>query len=300
MSPLPESLITPVRDALRGLGDATAVRSVRTVGGGCINNATRIETAQGVYFLKWNSDPLPGMFQCEARGLSLLAEVGAVRVPAVLAAAETSVDQPAFILLEWLEGSRNEDQAQLGEQLAALHREGCSPQNPPAYGLDHDNYIGQTPQINRWETDWPQFFTQNRIRAQMELASRTGHLNSSRRHKLERLVKRLPDLLSGVERRPALIHGDLWGGNVLPGPNGLAIIDPAVYYADRETEIAFTELFGGFGARFYAAYQSAWPLEPGYPERRNLYNLYHLLNHLNMFGESYSRQVDAVLRRYAG
>ncbi len=121
-----------------------------------------------------------------------------------------------------------------------------------------------------------------------------------RRHALERVLEQIDDLLAGVPRRPALIHGDLWSGNVVAAaPDGTpAIIDPAVYYADREAEVAFTELFGGFGSRFYAAYHAAWPLEPGYRDRRDLYNLYHILNHLNLFGAGYGVQVDAIAQRY--
>ncbi len=299
-APLPAPLRDPLAEALRGLGDPTAVRRSRPVGGGCINNAMRVETSRGVYLLKWNADALPGMFACEARGLALLAETQTVRVPAVLYHTEAQDGHPAFILLEWLEGARSgnsaqSDMAALGEQLAELHRKGTA----PSYGLDHDNYIGSTRQINEWAADWIEFFASRRLLPQMELAARTGHLTPARRALLDRLIQRLPELLGGVERKPALIHGDLWGGNVIPGPSGPALIDPAVSYSDREAEIAFSELFGGFSAAFYAAYNAAWPLDPGYTERRDLYNLYHLLNHLNLFGEGYAFQVDTVLRRYA-
>jgi fructosamine-3-kinase len=239
------------------------------------------------------------MFECEARGLDQIRATNTVRVPVVYTAREARGGSPAFILLEWLEGSRSGDYGRLGEQIAALHRQGTSPQRPPAYGLDHDNYIGSTPQRNAWEIEWVTFFRDYRLKPQMELAERNHRLPAQRRQKIESLIQRLPDLLDGVERRPSLIHGDLWGGNVIPAQDGLAIIDPAVSYSDREAEIAYTELFGGFSARFYAAYQSVWPLDPGYAERRDLYNLYHLLNHLNLFGESYGYQVDSVLKFYA-
>jgi protein-ribulosamine 3-kinase len=241
------------------------------------------------------------MFEAEARGLSLLAHTQTVRVPQVYGFAESSPEQPAFIIMEWLErGSGEMSQSRLGEQIAELHRQGTSPQEPPAFGLDRDNYLGFVVQVNRWEANWPRFFGECRLRPQMELAQSGGRLPPERRRRLERVIDRLESLLSGVNRRPALTHGDLWGGNVIPGPDGLALIDPAVYYADRETEIAYTELFHGFPSAFYEGYQSAWPLEPGYSERRELYNLYHLVNHLNHFGESYGPQVDAVLRRYGG
>ncbi len=300
---LPAGLEEPVGAALRNLGDGSRIRSAQPVGGGCINNAMRLQTGQGRYLLKYNPDAPPGLFEYEARGLEQIAATHTVRVPAVLAYQAASDRYPAWILLEWLEGPRSGDYARLGERVAELHHQGASPhgnspQGLPAYGLGYDNYLGSTLQVNRWEPDWARFFARCRLRPQMELALRGGRLPGERRRRLERVIERLPGLLGGVERRPALIHGDLWGGNVIPGPDGLALIDPAISYSDREAEIAYTELFGGFSARFYAGYQSAWPLDPGYPERRDLYNLYHLLNHLNLFGESYGGHVDAVAARY--
>ena len=300
MSLLPEIIREPVGKSLNELGDSAAIRSVHPVGGGCINHAVRLETERNVYFLKWNAAPPPRMFKCEALGLALLASTGAVRVPNVLALAEAEGGQPAYLLLEWLEPGNETDQGHLGEQLARLHSGNQSLHASSAYGLDHDNYIGLSQQVNHWETNWPSFFAESRIRPQVDLARRHGHLPPERRKRLELLIERLPSLLGGVERRPALIHGDLWSGNVIPGPGGLAVIDPAVSYSDREAEIAFTELFGGFTHRFYTAYESVWPLEPGYRDRRDLYNLYHLLNHLNLFGETYAYQVDVILRRYVG
>lgn len=298
MSGLPDSLRQPILDLLSYLGDRSGILTAQPVGGGCINHATRLETRQGRYLLKWNAAPLPGMFAAEAHGLAILASTRTVRVPMVYAYAEAQEGFPSYILLEWLEGSRSADQRTLGEQLAELHRQGISPKTPPAYGLEQDNYIGSTPQVNTWEADWAAFFANCRLRPQMDLARKNGRLPSDRRKRLEALIDALPALLGGVERQPALIHGDLWGGNVIASPDGLALIDPAVSYSDREAEIAYTELFGGFFERFYVAYQATWPLDPGYRQRRDLYNLYHLLNHLNLFGESYGSQVDAILHRY--
>ena len=301
MNNLPSNLHAPISAALLKQGDSTPVRSVSPVSGGCINNAVRLETEKRVYFLKWNDHPLPGLFQSEAGGLSLLARTGTVHVPAVLEACEVENGHPAYILLEWLESSTNSgDSHRLGEQLANLHRSGTSPLTPPAYGLDENNYLGTTYQINTWETDWASFYIKSRLTPQIELAMRNGRMPVQRARQFDQLFQRLPDLLAGVERRPSLIHGDLWGGNVIPSQKGLAIIDPAVSYSDREAEIAYTELFGGFSARFYSAYQSTWPLDPGYPERRDFYNLYHLLNHLNLFGESYGSQIDIILQFYTG
>jgi protein-ribulosamine 3-kinase len=305
MRNLPPSLIAPVQEALRRRGDDTALVDAQPVGGGCINNGLRLSTEKSIYFLKWNSRPLPGMFPLEARGLQLIAETHTVRVPQVIGTGEPAPTIPAYILMEWLESSREgrrfDGMARLGEQLAAMHRIGVPQRNPLAFGLDSDNYIGSTPQSNGWEPDWVVFFCERRLRPQMELARANGHLPAHRQRRLEILMDRLPSLIGKHKVQPSLLHGDLWGGNVLPIAGGeLALIDPAVYYGDREAELAFTHLFGGFSEAFYRAYQSVWPLEAGFTERIDLYNSYHLLNHLNLFGEGYGSQVDAILARYTG
>jgi fructosamine-3-kinase len=148
---------------------------------------------------------------------------------------------------------------------------------------------------------WIAFFRERRLRFQAELARQNGLLGGQRERRMERLLGRLDRWIDSGLAQPALLHGDLWGGNFIVGPGGApALIDPAAYYGDREADLAFTTLFGGFGPSFYAAYEAAWPLPAGWRERRDLYNLYHLLNHMNLFGESYGAEVDAVLRRYVG
>ena len=278
MSVLPEPLRAGLASLLESLGDKTQILSARPVGGGCINNGMRLQSGQGVYFLKWNPDPLPGMFPTEAYGLSLIADTRTVRVPAVLGLGEAAPQRPAFILLEWLEGPQP-DQAALGAQLAEMHRRGVSPRDPPSYGLDRDNYIGSTPQVNGWDEDWIAFFRERRLRPQAAMAQRGGRLPAERRQGLERLMDHLDRWLGGVERRPALLHGDLWGGNVIAGPQSGALIDPAVYYGDREADLAFTELFGGIlepllpglpgrlaaGARLPGSPRPVQPLSPAQP-----------------------------------
>jgi protein-ribulosamine 3-kinase len=270
------------------------IRTATPVGGGDINTAARIETDRAAYFVKWNLRPQPRMFEVEARGLRLLASAQALRVPQVIAV----IDQPLALVLEWIEPGSGKTTAadELGRRLAQQHRS-----LGPAYGLDHDNYIGANPQTNTLTDTWLDFFRQQRLGAQTELARSRGHLTPDRSRRLDRLMDQLDRWIDPSITSPSLLHGDLWGGNYLADTTGRPVlIDPAVYYGDREAEIAFTELFGGFGPRFYAAYNEAWPLDRGYAERRDLYNLYHLLNHLNLFGEGYGGSVDAILRSYAG
>jgi fructosamine-3-kinase len=273
------------------------VKATTPVGGGDISRVARLQLASGVQVLiKWRASSLPGLFTAERRGLELLHSVQALRVPAVLAQAEATASCPAFIALEWLEpGSKSATgAAALGTGLAAQHHVLGA-----AFGMDHDNFIGANPQPNRQRDNWVDFFREQRLGFQMELAGRNKVLSAARARRLESLLKRLGDWLP--PHPPAsLLHGDLWGGNWLVTASGQpALIDPAVYYGHREADLAFTELFGGFPGAFYAAYKAAWSLEPGHEERKDLYNLYHLLNHLNLFGEGYGGSVDSILQRYA-
>jgi fructosamine-3-kinase len=299
--------------ALEAAGDTTPLRAHEEVSGGDISQAAHVRTDGGEYLLKWGGRGRPGFFAAEARGLELLAASGAVRVPTVLAWRDanhtrdmetwTQGDMEAsagFILLEWLAAPPHADRAaaaaQLGAALATLHRA-----TAPAYGLDADNYIGANPQPNGWRASWLHFFRDQRLGFQAELARRNGRLGGQRGRRVQLLLDRLDTWIDEGATRPALLHGDLWGGNWLIGPGGRpALIDPAAYYGDREADLAFTTLFGGFPDTFYRAYAEAWPLPAGAPARRDLYNLYHLLNHLNLFGEHYGGAVDATLQRYVG
>jgi protein-ribulosamine 3-kinase len=186
---------------------------------------------------------------------------------------------PDFILLEQLELRRNGDWAALARMLAKLHRT-----TGPRFGWHRDNWIGATPQSNAWCDDWSEFWQERRIRPQLERARKNG------------FVLPEPPRLKDHAPIPSLLHGDLWSGNAGFIDEGPVIFDPAVYYGDREADLAMTELFGGFPARFYDAYNQAFPLDEGYERRKPLYNLYHLLNHLNIFGEGYLAQVRATLR----
>ena len=271
--------------ALRAIDDPSDIVSQRSVSGGCISEATYVETSLGRYFLKTHHRPF---FHAEAHGLRLLADSSTVGIPEVLA-----VDED-FILLSWISGNQGSpDSRALGRQLAALHQS-----QGERFGLDRDNFIGANPQQNTQHDSWVEFFRCQRLEAQAQLARRNGRWNSMRDKALGRLLGRLDSLLP-ANPPVSLLHGDLWGGNVLGDENGQPyLIDPAVYFGDRETDIAFSQLFGGFSSTFYDTYNNAWPLETGWQERFEIYNLYHLLNHLNLFGEGYGPGVDRILDRF--
>lgn len=303
MIQLPPALIERLSGILEEFGESSSIVRVQPVGGGCIHEACQVQTENGRYMLKWNPSPLPEVFISESHGLKLLGSTGAVRVPEVIAAAEGSAFCPAFLLMEWIESpggsTRQFDQAKLGEELASLHRTEPAQSGKKRYGLERDNYIGEVIQINRWHDEWLEFFRENRLQPQIRLAVEHGRMPGPRRKRLEFLMDHLEKWLGGVTRRPSLLHGDLWGGNVITEKGGQPVLlDPAVYYGDREIDLAFTEMFGGFSSRFYKAYQDNWPLEPGYDIRKDIYNLYHLVNHLNHFGETYGPAIDRTLERF--
>ncbi len=265
-----------------------------------INQTALVEMGHERCFVKWKTDAPPRFFEAESRGLVALRATGLIRVPEVIQYAERNGSRPAFLVMEWIDEERPSNPRQFaqnfGQALAQQHRI-----TAPAFGLDHDNYIGELPQCNTQRPHWVDFYRDQRITRQMELARVNGHLPARREALLTRLMDRLNDLLSGITSVPSLLHGDLWSGNFLTiGGNLPVVVDPAVYYGEREVEMAFTELFGGFPMGFYAAYREAYPLDPGYEDRRALYQLYPLLVHLNIFGESYGGQVDAVCHRYVG
>lgn len=259
----------------------TAAASPRPVSGGDISAAWRLETNAQDLFLKTGPASSLDMFAAEADGLAELAAAAAVRVPAVIAVGEAG--GAAFLALEWLAfGSADAGvERRFGQQLAALHRN-----TSDRFGWGRDNTIGLTPQHNTWSDDWVGFFAEQRLGFQLRLAADRGfggELQDSGRL----LLKRLPAFFSDYTPQPSLLHGDLWGGNWSCCDGEPVMFDPAVYYGDRETDLAMTRLFGGFGAAFYEGYETAWPLAPGSAARERLYQLYHVLNHLNLFGSAY-------------
>ncbi|BBP02771.1 fructosamine kinase family protein [Sulfuriferula plumbiphila] len=271
-------------------GAAFPIQRTTPVGGGCINAAWCIESGTTRYFVKTNSAAKLPMFEAEAAGLAALAASHTLRVPHPVSSGVAGNE--AFLVLEWLDLDGHGSAAQLGQQLAALHRTSA-----PRFGFASDNTIGATPQHNPWTDNWIDFWRDQRLGFQLELAARNG-FGGSLQSQGERLMGKFAGLFDGYQPQPSLLHGDLWSGNYGYTQAGEPVIfDPAVYYGDREADIAMTELFGGFPADFYSAYREAWPLDAGYSVRKNLYNLYHILNHANLFGGSYARQAEGMMER---
>lgn len=283
-------------------GQSFRLDSQSHVGGGDINTAMKISgqvsgSGSRDYFLKLNRAQLLGMFEAEAAGLSDMMEAGAVRVPRPICTG-TSGSQ-AFIVMEYLDlsGRSQGSMATFGEQLAEMHRHTSKQSGQNKYGWYRDNTIGATPQINDWMDDWIEFWSEKRLGFQLELAARRG-IGSSAINKGERVRENLAGFFDGYQPEASLLHGDLWSGNYGFVSSGEAVIfDPATYYGDREADLAMTELFGGFGGEFYAAYNQSWPLDNGYALRKTLYNSYHILNHYNLFGGGYGSQAESMLDR---
>jgi len=229
------------------------------------------------------------MFEAEFLGLQELAAAKAIRVPLPLCTG--TADGQSYIVMEYIPLGGSGSNAVAGEQLAALHR-----RQAEAFGWQRDNTIGSTHQPNDWTADWVDFWRQHRLGFQLEEAARKG-LGSHLQRLGENLLERF-SVLMDHDPVPSLLHGDLWGGNLSHDAQGHPVIyDPATYYGDREAEIAMTELFGGFGAAFYDAYNAVWPLDSGYATRKTFYNLYHILNHANMFGGGYVGQAQRMMER---
>lgn len=266
----------------------SSVTSTR-LGGGCINTTWRLSDKYSSFFVKLNTAARLDMFVAEFEGLRALGATRTVKVPEPLGYG-TSGEQ-AYLVTEHLSLGGPVDYARLGEQLAALHghcRETC--------GWHRDNTIGTTPQLNPPGSDWVEFWRRYRLKFQLTLAAEQGY-GGTLQTLGEQLLADCHGLFDGYRPPASLLHGDLWSGNADALPNGTPVIyDPAVYYGDRETDLAMTELFGGFSPAFYAAYNAHAPLDPGYRVRKHFYNLYHILNHLNLFGGGYRRQAEQTMR----
>jgi fructosamine-3-kinase len=262
----------------------------RSVSGGCINQGYALTGNDSIYFVKINQASQVEMFAAEALGLKQMLATQTIRVPQPICWG--IADSASYIVLEWLEFSQESSHSweEMGCRLASMHKVGSASQ----FGWERNNTIGSTPQVNTWTDNWADFFAEYRIGYQLTLAQRRGG-NFPERSQLVTVVR---DFLVDRQPQPSLVHGDLWSGNVAVTVSGEPVIlDPATYYGDREVDIAMTELFGGFPAAFYRGYNQVWALEEGYQQRKTLYNLYHILNHFNLFGGGYASQANQMIQQ---
>lgn len=279
---------TAIREAI---GAPFSIESRAAVGGGCINECHVVRGQGHAYFVKTNAPGRADMFAAEAAGLEEIGRTRTVRVPRPVC--HGACPTASWIALELLELRSPDERGTraLGCNLARLHRTTAA-----RFGWRRDNTIGSTPQINTPTADWIAFWAGRRLGPQLDLAAANGHdrlLDSG-----GRLMEKLPAFFTGCVPVPSLLHGDLWSGNASMTASGEPVIyDPAVYYGDREADLAMTELFGGFSQSFYAAYRAEHPLDAGYATRKHLYNLYHVLNHLNLFGGGYGAQAERMIER---
>lgn len=273
------------------LPDIGTIIHKQSLSGGSINSAYRIETKSNQsYFVKLNRESLLDMFEAEAEGLAELRKANALRVPEPFGCGVA--EGYAWIVTEHIEFGRGDVQTQsrFGHQFAEMHRFASD-----RYGWHRGNTIGSTPQINDWNDNWIEFYRNHRLGFQLELAARNGFTGSIQKMG-ERVMVDLEKFFSSYAPVPSLMHGDLWGGNHGVDTKGEPVIfDPAVYYGDREADLAMTTLFGGCSSTFYDAYGESWPLDEGYSVRKTLYNLYHVLNHANLFGGGYAMQAENMM-----
>ncbi|MCD8490361.1 MAG: fructosamine kinase family protein [Desertifilum sp.] len=270
-----------------------AIEQTRSVSGGCINQGYSLVGTDRTYFVKLNQASQLAMFEAEALGLSQMAQTQTIRVPQPICWG--TADRSAYIVLEWLTFGRgsSSDWEAMGRQLAAMHR-ATPPDLPKAtpFGWLQNNTIGSTPQVNDWTADWTSFWVKHRLGYQFQLAKRKG----GDFPECDRLLAAIPELLAHHQPQSALVHGDLWSGNAAFTTDGEPVIlDPATYVGDREVDMAMTELFGGFPAAFYRGYNETYPLDAEYQQRKTLYNLYHILNHFNLFGGGYGSQANRMI-----
>jgi len=276
----------------RSMEGEVIVHNYSNISGGCIHNSIKVQTNLGDFFVKMNQRFDADMFDKEYLGLKILRDANEINLPLPISSGTS--ENKSFIITEFFEsGIRKGDFWQIfGQNLAKLHLH-----HNNLYGLDHDNYIGRLPQKNDYTARWIEFFINHRLEKQVKMAVDNQMIDQKLTNRFDYFFKLLPDLLP--EEPPSLLHGDLWSGNFMVGPDGhAALIDPAVYYGNREIEISFTQMFGGFDPVFYKSYDEFYPLQQGFDRRVDIYNLYPYLVHLNMFGRSYLAGIEKVLNRY--
>ncbi|XP_061347430.1 protein-ribulosamine 3-kinase, chloroplastic isoform X3 [Gastrolobium bilobum] len=284
----------PVREWILSEGKATKITKISPVGGGCINLASRYDTDAGSFFVKTNRSIGPSMFEAEALGLGAMYETGTIRVPKPYKVGSLPTGG-SFIIMEFIEfGASRGNQSVLGRKLAEMHKAGKSSKG---YGFDVENTIGSTPQINTWSSDWVQFYGEHRLGYQLKLAL-DQYGDRTIYEKGKRLVKSMGPLFDNVVIEPCLLHGDLWSGNISSDKNGEPVIlDPACYYGHSEAEFGMSWC-AGFGGSFYNSYFEVMPKQPGFEERRDLYMLYHYLNHYSLFGSGYRSSAMSIIDDY--
>jgi len=266
------------------------IKSHTPMGGGCINEAYRVSDSKTEYFVKTNLLEHGDMFETEAISLKEIWDQNTVRVPKPVCYGQT--DSKTYLVLEYLPLRGRPNATRLGQQLAAMHQV-----TAPQFGWHRDNTIGSTPQFNQLTDRWPEFWRQQRLLPQLDLAQKNGYA-ASLNPVMDKLLINCDCLFENHAPQPSLLHGDLWGGNASALADGTPIIfDPALYYGDREADIAMTQLFGGFDAAFYSAYNEMSPLDDGFATRKTFYNLYHIINHLNLFGTGYLNQAISMAER---
>lgn len=283
-----------IKKILSNIQDQSRLKGLKRVHGGSINETFYIETEKGRYFLKYHKNAPSRFFEMEKLGLQLIEKTNTISVPTVLAYDDQLGE--SFLLLEWIEGEKtDETEKMLGNEIANMHY------NFGEYhGFHQDTFIGLLPQPNDLFESWLEYYRNKRLTVQLKEGIKRKRIDHKRRDQLEKLLNRLDEFIP-EKAKPSFLHGDLWGGNWIVGPEGKPyIIDPSFLYGDRHFELAFTELFGGFSHRFYDAYDQTFPVEDYYNDVKPLYQLYYLLVHLNIFGESYGARVDAILNTYIG
>ena len=284
---LPQAFIIEITSLLGKIID------IKPLSGGSINDAYQISTSKKHFFLKTNSNDLAfQMFQTEAKGLQILLETQTIKIPKVIHVGQ--VENNAFLILEFIESDfvSNSFWEKLGQQLAMLHKT-----TAPQFGLDHSNFNGKLPQSNKFKDTWVDFFIEERMLPQINLAKEKQSLPSSTVHQFDTLFKKLGRIFP--EEPPSLVHGDLWSGNFIKGKNQTpALVDPAIYYGHREMDLAMSYLFGGFDDKFYDSYEEAFPLQPNFEKRVKVYQLYYLMVHVNLFGGGYLSSVQNILKAF--
>jgi len=285
---IPERIIGQIEADLN-----VRITQTTRISGGCIHHTFRLTLdSNEQVFLKYNHVDAGGNFEIEARGLRQLAQTGALAVPAVKLVG--TVEPYAFLLLNWIEqGRQSRDYwTHFGENLARLHQV-----SKEGFGLEYNNYIGALPQVNNHEETWPEFFIKHRIQPMVDMAAKREYFDRRTLQRFDRLADKIKDVFPAES--PALLHGDLWGGNILVGLDGLPVlIDPAIYFGHREMELAFMTLFDKQPPSFYDAYNAVFPLDPDWRNRIDICNLYPLLVHVNLFGGGYIQSVERILFRF--